>query len=201
MTLTLDFDFSDITFDDVDFGAGLDLEPKIPPPIDPTLQDQTIYPEELRSPLFLDWEAHAEDMQCAALGWFLEWRKRNPFKIEGCSGRWTPPPEDRILWEALEERMIDWAFLEKGGLDLEATHTMLLKRHRIRLAVTPIRPLTPTPAGAGTPRKETPDVRKPQQSHPHRQPGPRPRVKDDPERYGAVSLLDRDDRDLEESAG
>ena len=188
------------TFDDVDFGAadfndGLDLEPKLErvgPPIDTSLSDQDIYPPDARSPLFMDWTPEEEDHQSAALSWFLWWRKTNPFRIVANTGMWTLPPEDIHIWESLKDRMIDWAFLERGGLDLEKTHDLLIRRSNIRLARRPIRYAKDLPTGAGIP-KEPRYVRKPQQGDPHRKPGERPRTQGHPERNGCRPLLDRND--------
>ncbi len=189
-----DYDFNeDLNLEDLDFNEDLELAPKIAPPVDASLQGQSIYPEVCRSPLFLDWDESEEDRQLAALGWFLQWRKTNPFRLEERSGTFALPPEDLNVWRALKERMIDWAYLEKGGLDLDATHAILLRRHHIRLAITPLRKSPPPPASAGPLRKEVSDVRKPQQGHLDRQPGQRPGTKNDPSRHGAMPLQFGDD--------
>lgn len=188
------------TYDDIDFGAanfdeGLNLEPeRAAPPIDTSLQGQDIYPPDLRSPLFMDWTTEEEQLRSASLGWFLMWRRKNPFRIIDNTGMWTFPPENMVLWNAQKERIIDWAFLEQGGLDLEKTHDLLIRRSRIRLATRPIRFAKDLPAGASaSTQKETANVRKFEQSDSHRKLGERSRAQNHPERNGCRPLLPGDD--------
>jgi hypothetical protein len=106
------------------------------------------YPEEMRHILFV-WPDHEEDMQCAALGWLLRWRGLNPFILDGDDGHFVMPMKDPSLWLALKDRMLDWAWAEQGGLDLESIHGILIDRHQLRLSQLKVRKPTDFPACVG----------------------------------------------------
>ena len=102
------------------------------------LFEDTRYPAALRHALFV-WDDGEEDLQCAALGWFLLWRKRNTFVLDNLDSHFIRPIEEPFVWLHLKERILDWAWAEQGGLDLDATHTTLLERHHYRITWSPIR--------------------------------------------------------------
>lgn len=112
------------------------------------------YPPALRHAMFT-WSDHEESLQSAALGWFLLWRKTNPFLLNEDDGFFTRPIEDTHLWNAMKPRILDWAWAEKGGLNLEDMHSILRQRGYIRLKQTPT-PFNPPPAAsvADTKRKQ-----------------------------------------------
>lgn len=133
----MDFDFSsDIEFDfsdDIDFGTATNR-----------------YPCEFEHAV-IDWNDHEEDLQLAALGWMRLWRKTNSFHLDEKVGYWSTPigPDDHRVWIAMQHRMTDWAWLEKGGLDLEGIFNILIERHRIRLNEMPECELSNLLASAG----------------------------------------------------
>jgi len=150
----------------IDWEEDLDLGP------------EPLYPVSLCHALF-HWDGDEEDLQAAALGWLLQWRKRNPFLLEP-KPHFKDPVSNLSVYEALANRMADWAWAEKGGADLEALHHILIKRHHLRLAITPVAP------------KGSPHVSKSPENHRHRQGGARPRVQDDTQRNGHAQILSGD---------
>lgn len=99
---------------------------------------------------------HEEDLQLAALGWFLEFRKDNTFRpVDSGKGHWLNPVSYPKIWAAHRDRMIEWAWLEQGGLDLNKMHLKLLERHRDRIELSEPRVAPTTSAGAEPDPKET----------------------------------------------
>jgi hypothetical protein len=97
-----------------------------------------------------------EDLQLAALGWFLEFRKDNVFRpVDSGKGHWSRPVPYPQIWFAHKGRMIEWAWLEQGGLDLSEMHLKLLGRHRIRIEMSEPRVAPTIPASVGSDQKET----------------------------------------------
>ena len=146
---------------DIDWDEDLDLGPA------------SRYPDHLESPVF-HWSDDEEDTQRRALGWLLVWRTRNPFSLK--TNEFTKPVNHVALYEFLKARIADWAWLEKGGLDLEATHNQMIQRGEIRRATTPT-------------TKGSPHVCKPSKNHADRSGRERTRAEDDPIRYGHSQLF------------
>jgi hypothetical protein len=124
-----------------DWDEGLDFDEE------PQIEGQDRYPPNLRHVLFV-WTDGEEDLQFGALAWFIQWRKRNQFILDGPDkGYFVMPVADPRLWEALKGKIIEWAWLERGGLDLELAYCMLAKRHELRIKQ---RPVLPYPGKTGT---------------------------------------------------
>jgi len=86
----------------------------------------------LDHPLFV-WGDQEEDLQLAALGWYLQWRITNPFFLGKDDCHFSRPVPESEVWTAMKPRIMDWAWAEKGGLNLPETHQTLIKRHHLRL--------------------------------------------------------------------
>jgi hypothetical protein len=96
-----------------------------------------------------------EDLQLAALGWFIEFRKDNTFRpVDSGKGHWSKPVAYPKIWVAHRERMIEWAWLEQGGLDLNEMHLKLLERHRTRIELSEPRVAPTISASAEPDQKE-----------------------------------------------
>jgi hypothetical protein len=128
---------------DLDFDWAGDLDFDAAPVGDPR------YPADLQHPVLV-WDDQEEDLQGAALSWLLQWRVKNPFTLgTGNTSKFRDRPESELLWKAHGEKMADWAWLEKGGLNLVAMEKLMLKRHAIRVSLRPpYNPNAPVCAGA-----------------------------------------------------
>jgi len=183
------------TLPEINWDEGLDLGGDKPlPQTEPIVKG--VYPESLQHVL-IDWDQTEEELQCAALGWFLLSRKKNPFILIGDAGHFTFPVSNKALWLASRERIVEWAWLERGGLDLEEMHEILLKRQHLRFEWTPARKPTDFPAPPAPNPKEYSNVRKRKPSDTDRKPGPRPRSKNDARRNGGVPLFTGNNQDME----
>ena len=123
---------------DFDYGADLDFDesPGVAAAFEPSVD--TRYPPSLHHVLFV-WPDEEEDLRFGALGWLLLWRKANPFILDGDDGHFSSPIPDNDLWLAMRERIVDWGWAEKGGMNLEEAYTLLLKRHHLRIGRSPVR--------------------------------------------------------------
>lgn len=151
------------------------------------LFEDTRYPAALHHVLFV-WNDDEEDLQCAALGWFLLWRKHNTFVLDSLGGHFARPVEDPLVWLYLKERILDWAWLEQGGLNLENIHTLLLERHHYRITWASTRKPKNLPTSVGIAQGER-NVRKSKQSSTDRTARERSRDEGDNERPNHGSLF------------
>ena len=122
-----------MTFDD--YEEGLDLGP---PPR---------YPRNLQSPIFI-WSDEEEDLQCAALGWMLQWRRLGNTMFVDVGRVYFARPfieGEQEVYKAMHDRILDWHWLEKGGAILDEIHNVLIQRTHLRLKEQPCRLPTPTP--------------------------------------------------------
>ena len=104
--------------DDLDLGGTAEIKP--------------LYPAHLCHPVII-WDQVEEQLQFAALSWFLDWRKYNPFALrKGDLSHFTKPVPHKDLWFTQKARMTDWAWAEAGGLDLEQMWDILHQRHTIQ---------------------------------------------------------------------
>lgn len=170
--------------DDFDYSAGLAFDTPIGTIAEFEPSVDLRYPPSLHHVLFA-WTDEEEDLQLAALGWFLLWRKANSFILGGDDGHFALPISDPGLWLALKVRILDWAWAEKGGLDLGRTYTLLLERHHLRIKESPIRNAKQFPAMCGdNPKEQHHHVRVIKQGPIDRIRRERPRIEDAAERDG-----------------
>ena len=107
-----------------DWESGLDLGVA---PLDPA---------HLTNPLFI-WDTPEEDLQCAALGWMLFWRRQgNTLFVDGKKCYYARPVEEVQVFKAMHDRILDWHWVEKGGGILDEIHQVLIERTHIRLKET-----------------------------------------------------------------
>lgn len=104
------------------------------------------YLKHLCSPIFT-WDDQEEDLQCAALGWMLHWRRSgNTMFVDMNRVYFARPFRDgeAEVFKAMHDRILDWHWLEKGGAHLDEIHNVLIQRTHIRLKETPCNPLSTT---------------------------------------------------------
>lgn len=133
---------------ETDWEEGLGLS--VPSMFGPTYSDDLMHP-------VIDFlSEHEEDLMLAALGWLLAWKEKMNFYVTPGDkvGFWERPAPHKPIWDAHKERMTEWAWLDKGGLDLVAIHTILILRHHVRLGAVPARDLSTMPVSTGKTKRK-----------------------------------------------